>query len=213
MSINTWQAPTGETIKYLTDEELEHFFSAIRKRSKPRLRARDLAMFNLMLYYGLRLEEVTLLRLEHLNLSSSQLFVTRVKGKTHRGRWYDLSHDNLVLLQAWLKVREQFKGAEKNPFLFVNQKSGEERPFSKQQLYGVTKVYAKLAGVPWVHPHAFRHTCGVRLARAGFNAFGIRDRLGHASVLSTQIYVELAGPDRAFQSARMDEALKVRRGR
>jgi integrase len=213
MTTNTWQTPTGETIKYMTDEELERFFSVIRKRSKPRLRARDLAMFNLMLYYGLRLEEVTLLRLEHLNLLSSQLFVTRVKGKTHRGKWYDLSHENLALLKDWLKLRAEFKDAEKNPFLFVNQKSGEEKPFSKQQLYGVTKAYAKQAGVDWVHPHAFRHTCGVRLARAGFNAFAIRDRLGHSSVLSTQIYVELAGPDRAYQSARMDEALKLRRGR
>jgi integrase len=54
----------------------------------------------------------------------------------------------------------------------------------------------------------FRHTAGVRLAKAGRNAFAIQKRLGHVSVLSTQVYVDLAGPDRRDEDRKDDEAME-----
>lgn len=51
------------------------------------------------------------------------------------------------------------------------------------------KVEAK---IPGSRPHDFRHTSGTYAAQAGFNAFLIRDLLGHKTMAMTGRYVERA---------------------
>ncbi|MBA7526500.1 Tyrosine recombinase XerC [subsurface metagenome] len=75
-------------------------------------------------------------------------------------------------------------------------------------LYGLVKRYGQKAGVPEIYPHMFRHTAGARLARAGLNAFTIQRRLGHSNVVSSQIYVDLAGPERKVEDERCEEAIE-----
>jgi integrase len=43
----------------------------------------------------------------------------------------------------------------------------------------------------------FRHSCASRAARKGLSAFEIKERLGHVSVLSSEVYVHLFGPEKA----------------
>jgi len=206
MNSNSWNSPTSETIKYLSDDELRHFFEAIKRNPKDRTRKRDICLFSLMLAYGLRQAEVIGLKLDHLNLKENQIFVKRVK-RQNAGRWCNISEDNQKLIKVWLKERSKYRYAEINPFLFITQKSRRDEGLSGDQLYFISRRYGKAAGIERMHPHVLRHTCGVKLAKAGFNAFAIRDRLGHSSVLSTQVYVELAHPDSILRDQKMDMAL------
>ena len=48
------------------------------------------------------------------------------------------------------------------------------------------------AEVPDGRPHDFRHTAGSYAAQAGFNAFLVRDLLGHKTLAMTGRYVERA---------------------
>jgi type 1 fimbriae regulatory protein FimB len=206
MNQPAWTTPTAETIKYLSDDELHRFFEAIKKCPKERIRKRDLCLFSIMLAYGLREAEAISLRLENLNLKESQIFIKRVK-RQNAGRWYNISEENQRYIKIWLREREKSRLAQVNPFLFFTQKSRREEGLSGDQLYFLCRRYGKLAGIARMHPHVLRHTCGVKLAKAGFNAFAIRDRLGHSSVISTQVYVELAHPDSILRDQKMDIAL------
>lgn len=207
MKSENWSNPTAETIKYLTDDELRRFFEEIKKNPKDRTRKRDLCLFSLMLAYGLRQAEAKALRLENLNLNEKQIFIKRVK-RQNAGRWCNISEENLKIIRSWVKERDKFRFSKSNPFLFITQKSRREEGLSGDQLYFICRRYGKAVGIERMHPHALRHTCGVKLAKAGFNAFAIRDRLGHSSVISTQVYVELAHPDSILRDQKMDMALE-----
>ena len=200
-----WASGSPEKIKYLTDETVSRFFKAIEANADTQARKRDQALFTLMLSYGLRTAEVPLIRLEHLNLlvRPAQTYITRVKrkaGKPRLGRWYGLSEKNEAIVRAWLKSRRS-----DSEYLFPTRQSGQ---ISIPYLTNLTQKYAKAAGLQHLHPHMFRHTTGVRLARAGRNAFAIQARLGHVSVLSTQVYVQLASPDRHDEDRRDDSAIE-----
>lgn len=200
-----WTSGSPEKIKYLTDEQVSRFFKAIETNADTLARKRDLALFTLMLSYGLRTAEVPLIRLEHVNLSvrPAQIYITRVKRKASKprlGRWYGLSEKNEAIVHAWLKARKS-----DSEYLFPTRQSAQ---ISLPHLTDLVQKYANAAGLGHINPHMFRHTCGIRLARAGRNAFAIQARLGHVSVLSTQVYVQLASPDRHDQDRRDDSAIE-----
>jgi integrase/recombinase XerD len=212
-----WSGGSGEKITYLSDEQVTAFFKAIEAQTDPVKRKRDLALFSLMLAFGLRCAEVPLLKSEHVRLREyperSELYVTRVKkkkdpktglAKPRDGRWYNLSDRNRAVLVTWLKVRKKYKTAEFSDSLFITKETGT---FSLPHIYDSVVKYGKAAGLK-VHPHQFRHTCGIRLARKGLSAFEIKERLGHVSVISTEVYVRLAGPERLAADRRADEALE-----
>lgn len=203
-----WSGQSGN-VKYLTDDELRRFFSSIKKRKKESLRRRDLCLFSLMLSYGLRLSEAVELRLDDLRLENDppQIFVRRKKRRTGAGCFYRLNLENVKLLKAWMKERSTLAAANYNPFLFIKSTATEQEHLSALEVYFRFREYSNMAGITGHSPHSLRHTCGVKLAKAGFNAFQIRDRLGHASVISTQFYVELGSPDRLIQDQKMDAAL------
>lgn len=62
---------------------------------------------------------------------------------------------------------------------------------------------AKRAGVLHrVHPHGMRHTHAVELRREGWDIPLISRQLGHASVATTQIYVDHLHPAEVIDRAR-----------
>jgi site-specific recombinase XerD len=214
---NGWTGGTGETITYLNDEEVMAFFKAIEQAKDQLIRRRDLCLFSLMLAYGLRCAEVPLIQLEHVRLkeypAKSELYTTRVKKKKDKktglakprdGRWYLLSDKNKLLLADWLKARKKFKTAATSNNLFITEMTGS---FSTPHIYDSVVKYGLQAGLK-LHPHMFRHTTAIRMARKGLSAFEIKERLGHVSVLSSEVYVQLAGPERQAADRRADEALE-----
>ena len=210
-----WSGGSAEKVKYLTEPQVSRFFAAVEAVKDEVIRKRDLCLFNLMLSLGLRVAEVALIKLEHVHLmvEPAQVYITRVKRKRTKdgkakprlGQWYDLSERNEELIRAWLKVRRTYPHHADSTALFITRESGT---FSAPHVYDSTIKYGKAAGIEGIHPHMFRHTCGVRLAKAGRNAFAIQKRLGHVSVISTQVYVDLAGPDRHNEDRRDDEAIE-----
>jgi integrase len=58
--------------KYLTQDELKKFFDTI---SSPR----DKALFVLIYHYGLRVEEVTMISVEDVNLKNHRIRIQRLK--------------------------------------------------------------------------------------------------------------------------------------
>jgi integrase len=208
-----------EKRKYFDEDEIRQFFSAIENRKpttpqKKRDKKMDLLIFRLALNYGLRTTEAVKLLWADINEKEKQIFVRRLKRKGNPGRWYDIPDDVMGLYLEWKKLRNKSPELSHNPYLFVSQMGrkgrGTNAHLSHDQLYRRFKKYLELAGLPATfHPHALRHTCGVLLAGQGFNAFDIQRRLGHASLTSTMVYVDLKGKEALERNKAMSEALRI----
>jgi integrase len=202
-----------EKVKYLNDSQLKAFFGgveAVRPKTpiKKTLKIRDLLLFKMIYYFGLREGEAVRLKLTDLISDKRQVFVRRLKRRGHEGRAYDIPEEIGRLLKRWLKERRALPSASGNPFIFIGQKAGDKH-LAEDLIYGLFKKYAVRAGLAGYSPHSLRHSCAVQMARKGLSAFAIRDYLGHATVLSTQGYVELHGPERRERDRVIAETLKI----
>lgn len=63
-------------------------------------------------------------------------------------------------------------------------------------LYAMVKRYGLRAGIDKnVHPHVLRHSFAVHGLKAGWNLRTLQKTLGHTSLTTTQIYLEVNGED------------------
>jgi len=196
-------------IKYLSEKQLRHLLRTIIKKHP----MYD-CLFNMIYEYGLRGSEAITLKITDINQEQKQIMITRVKRKDNfRTRPYAISPELMIRLNRWLRKRKKHRAiADGNEYLFLSNKSKyREDHLSLPQLEWIFKKYAKEAGIEkqLQHPHVLRHSCGIQLARLGMNAFDIQERLGHASVISTQVYVVLAGEDQVVREKKVAEALRL----
>lgn len=170
-------------LKYLNEEELKRFFQVVDK-SKNR---RDMFMFRLIFFLGLRVGEAAKIQIKDLNLESHQLSIQALKGG--RLRTYDLNGKLCEKLDSYLKKRTK-KADRKNPYLFPHPKRWDE-PISAQVIKYRFKVYAENARLNSDFSiHSLRHSCGITHARNGKSAIEIMIWLRHRSINSTQCYFE-----------------------
>lgn len=160
--------------RHLKDQDVERFLSVIQD-------ARDRAMFILMLRCGLRVEEVSNLTVDAIELSRRRLFVAN--GKGGKDRIVYLSDDARHAVEAYLTVR-----SSKARGLFLVQKGilkGE--PISVRGIQKRIEYYAKRSKVK-VSCHQLRHTMATQLLNADADLTTIQDLLGHGQITTTQRY-------------------------
>ncbi|WP_309121318.1 tyrosine-type recombinase/integrase [Paenibacillus sp.] len=145
---------------------------------------RNEALLAAMLFAGLRVKEVSYLRLD--SLQGSRLVVTDESGSFLRG--VPLDDRALVPLLRWRRHRsEAIRSKHKeSDYLFVTERSGFMQPRAVQ--FAVESLSAK-AGFP-VRCSELRHTYCRRLAREGASVERIRDWAGHKSPQTTVRYFE-----------------------
>jgi integrase/recombinase XerD len=65
-----------------------------------------------------------------------------------------------------------------------------------RRIWKIVKALGRRAGVPELHPHAFRHGCGVEfLRRSGGNLRAVQEHLRYADIQTTTVYTRLTQPD------------------
>ena len=165
--------------KHLWDEEINKLLGVITK-------ARDRAMFLLMLRCGLRVEEVSNLTLAALDLKRRRIYV--LNGKGSKDRVVYISKDAYDALLEYLRLRSRSKAKK----LFL----GEKRPCRGKAIYvrGIQRrmeYYAKKAGLK-VSCHHLRHTMATQLLNADADLVTIQDLLGHTRIKTTQRYCKVS---------------------
>jgi len=179
-------------VLYLTKEEVQRLLlDAI-----PRSAIRDALLFDLMYHYGLRREEATLIRREHVG---DRIWITRVK--RGESREYPIFARTRQLLRSHLSAVTDLS----NPYLFPSpQTSGAS--VSMSLIYQGFRRYAEVAGLPVnrQHPHVLRHSIAVHLMNAGWDLADVQKWLGHASIASTLVYAKVS-------NARLDEKFRALR--
>ena len=159
---------------------------------------RDRAWFALMLRAGLRVGEVSSLKLEDILVGAreNQPARLRVCGKGRKERIVLLVEDAYGVLQIWLQERP----ASLHPNVFLNERDG--RPLSENGIEYCLRIYARQAGLS-VTPHQLRHTYAGQLTEAGMPVTSLGKLMGHAQISTTQIYTAGADPElaQAYQQA------------
>jgi integrase/recombinase XerD len=159
-------------------------------------RHQDKAMLALMVYDGLRRAEVVRLNIGDYQ---PQFGLRRVLGKGGHETTVPLPEIARVIVNEYL-AKERPSAAASEPLFQVQYKwyGGEKkvRRMSGQRVWKIIKDLGKRVGVDTIHPHAFRHACGVELLkRSGGNLRAVQEHLRHADIQTTTIYTRLAPQD------------------
>lgn len=181
--------PTKRTkkrlINFLDDQEIDALISA--PDLKTSAGRRDRALLLVMIQSGLRVSELTGLKVENVILGRTAYVHCRGKGRKDRGT--PLRREVVRVLRDWLRER---RGESSAP-LFPNARG------LRMTRDGVAYVLAKHLGTAakscpslrrkHVTPHVLRHTSAMSLLHAGIDRSVIALWLGHESAESTEVYL------------------------
>jgi integrase/recombinase XerD len=167
------------TIVPLSVDEVARFWSSFRT-------SRDLAIVGLMLFEGLRSQEVLDLNRDDLLLPEAQI---RVRGKGSRIRFLPLAPEAIQLLDHYLRLERPDPAATA---LLVSLK-GRARGarMTPAGLRSLFRYHRQTSGVTLANPHRFRHTFASDMVRAGVSLPALMQLMGHAHIQTTLVYVEV----------------------
>jgi site-specific recombinase XerD len=140
---------------------------------------RNQTIFELLLSSGMRIGELTGLKIDDVNLSNKTCIVL---GKGNKERVCYFNETTKFLLEQYLDKRK-----DNSPYLFVSSK----KPYNKLGINGIERIMrdaGKKSGVDGVHPHRFRRTFATNLLRKGVPIEQIKEYLGHEGITTTQLY-------------------------
>lgn len=147
---------------------------------------RDYAIYELLYATGLRVGELTNVRLGDLDLEARTILVLGKGRKERIVLFGDQAHRALLL---YLEVRSRFVKAEDPHFLFLNLRG---RQLSPTRIRQILRNHVKKIALPRsVTPHIFRHSFATHLLNSGADLRFIQELLGHSSLSTTQKYAHL----------------------
>ena len=147
---------------------------------------RNRAMIEILFSTGIRSEELVRLGLIDIDMERKTLHVW---GKGHRDRLLYLSSEEVLECIAQ-HLGDRRTCNPKSEALFLN-RSGER--LNVQSVGLIFRKLARQAGLPrHVTPHCLRHSMATFLIENGADIRSAQEILGHASIQTTQIYLEVS---------------------
>ncbi|HEX7619260.1 MAG TPA: tyrosine recombinase XerC [Verrucomicrobiae bacterium] len=147
---------------------------------------RDLAVLETIYSCGLRVSELCGLRVDDIDWSEQ---LVRVRGKGKKERLLPVGETALQAIQSyWSALRQPPAGP--SPVFFAETK--KHAPLNPLQLSRRLKQYLVIAGLdPGLTPHKLRHSYATHLLDAGADLRSVQELLGHAHLITTQIYTHV----------------------
>jgi integrase/recombinase XerD len=157
---------------------------------------RDIALLELMFASGMRVSEISDLRLEALDLSAGCVLI---RGKGQKERIIPICDEEVLsILRLYGEQRKSLKA--QGEFFFSNRNG---RRLSEQSIRIILGRVARKADIGKLTPHMLRHTVATLLLEQGVDLRFIQHFLGHSSIVTTTIYVHVsAGSQRAVLTTR-----------
>lgn len=177
------------TVEFLEAEELNRLFFVAKKNTRGLIGLRDLAILELLFSTGMRVSELTNLKIEQVNLNRDEF---TVRGKGDKPRVVFLSDSAKPVLRIYLSKRR-----DASPFMFVSYdraKSGRKDAGSltPRSVQRIVERYATEAGITKkITPHTLRHTFATDLLLSGADIRSVQSMLGHESITTTQVYTHI----------------------
>ncbi len=150
---------------------------------------RDRAMLETLYATGLRVSELTALKLFEVGLNEG---VVRVFGKGSKERLVPLGQVALEWIERYLKeARPQLLAGRNCDAVFVTRRAAG---LSRQMFWHLIKRHAAQAGIDpaRISPHTLRHAFATHLINHGADLRVVQLLLGHADISTTQVYTHVA---------------------
>lgn len=149
---------------------------------------RNKAMIEVLYGCGLRVSELTTLRLSNLFLD---IEFVKILGKGNKERLVPIGAEASKFLQIYLteaRVHIPIKPG-KEDFVFLNNRGN---PISRVMVFIIIKQLAEIIGLKKnISPHTFRHSFATHLIEGGADLRAVQEMLGHESITTTEIYTHL----------------------
>jgi integrase/recombinase XerD len=171
---------------YLRLEEVERLLA--QPDAKTALGLRDRAMLEVLYSAGLRVSELTGMRVTDLD---SRVGCVRCIGKGDKERIVPVGKKALSMVEKYLRDARPklIRKAPGSPTLFVNRRGVA---LSRVGVWKILSAYGRRAGlrVP-LTPHTLRHSFATHLLERGADLRSVQLMLGHADISTTQIYTHV----------------------
>lgn len=174
-------------VSFLEVEELDRLLAA--PAGKDLVALRDRAILELLFSTGLRVSELSNLKIEQINLKRDEF---TVRGKGGKLRAVYLSSTAKEALKDYLAKRR-----DTSEYLFIcHDKArggrGKTGGLTSRSVQRLVERYAKQAGITKrITPHTLRHTFATDLLMGGADIRSVQSLLGHASITTTQVYTHI----------------------
>jgi site-specific recombinase XerD len=183
----------------LQEAEIRALLAAFPRRGLTATRNRALVL--LLWRAGLRIAEAVHLEVRDLALDGPEPNLTVRNGKGGKQRVVGIHQEAVQALEHWLKVRAELGLARYKTIFCTLSSNHRGEPVDPGYVRQMLKRKAAQAGLGTrVHPHAFRATLAVELAREGVPLPAIREVLGHANVSTTDSYLRRVFPQDAIDA-------------
>jgi Site-specific recombinase XerD len=176
--------------EYLSQEEMEALFAEAEK-DRSFNGKRNLMMFYLMYVTGMRVTELTQLKVSHIQLDSLQV---RVEGKRGKQRIIPIPAVISSMLISYInRVRQRFMDNHGSTlYLFPIVYGKTIRPISRQAFWAILKgIWAKANIKKSISPHQLRHSFATHMLKKGANLRSLQMLLGHENVSTVQVYTHV----------------------
>lgn len=142
---------------------------------------RDKAMLELLYATGMKVSELTNVKLSDINISGK--YIT-CGDKNERS--IPFGNAAKEALDSYIDIRKPFFDKKNSDYLFLNIK-GEQ--LSRQGFWKILKGYAKEAGIEDINPNNIRHSFAAHMIENGADIGVIQKFLGHTDISTTQLYL------------------------
>ncbi|MCS6827402.1 MAG: tyrosine recombinase [Caldilinea sp.] len=171
----------------ISSEDVERLLAAPRRYETAQA-IRDSALLETLYATGMRVTELVNLDVSDLDLETGQL-ICSANSKRRR-----VAHLNESVRETLRRYVEQGRPAlmvrNNEPALFLNHRG---QRLTRQGLWLIIKRYVAEVGIEGqVTPHTLRHSFAAHLLSTGAGLREVQERLGHASLSTTQVYKQMA---------------------
>ena len=166
----------------LTVEEVDRIISVIDISTAKGIR--DSAMLEVLYSCGLRVSELTSLRLGDLFFDEGYI---RIVGKGDKERIVPVSSAARDKVQLYMERRKPRRDSEDT--LFLNNRG---QALTRIMVFTIIRKAALMAGIDKrISPHTFRHSYATHLLEGGASIRQVQELLGHENIMTTEIYTHV----------------------
>ena len=145
--------------------------------------SRNRVIFELLYGTGIRLSELTNLKMKDLSFYGNTI---KVLGKRNKERLIPLNTNLVNTIREYLSRRKALDSINDPDFLLLTASGNQVYPMLVQRV--IKKYIMKVSSISKKSPHVLRHTFATHLLNKGADLNSVKDLLGHSSLAATQVY-------------------------
>lgn len=170
--------PETKYSKILTRGNFLKFLNSLIQSSKNL--ETELLLFTLLLSTGCRISEVLELKCQDIDFEDESFLLLKTKNK----------HQRIVFLRPGMGnvLRNYIRNNNRADADYLFMKKSYKK-YTRTDVDKLLQEYLRLANVPPINIHAFRHTFATLLAEQGTDKLIISQLLGHESLSATEMYI------------------------